>query len=246
MSKRYIISEVLPDDVAPAIRLSKNISETTGTYDAWIIREGLMTKTFVQPYNTEEAFELQFTLGSNYITFKDGSFTNTLNIALIRPGTVLSIESVPYVVLKFEPVTRRALVTPPLLADASGGAYLDAEVYLRPDLANTPVSVGFLDRLPGDCLDLELQASTITYLANTTNGSKDVTLAIINPTTINAMPGDYFILLGGADSLVDVGSGPGVFPIHQIVGGTTIRLADQLSATGTFRYGLRRKVPNEG
>ncbi len=248
-SRRYVITEVTPDDTNPTIRVTPVIAEVDGTYEGWVIREGVMTKTFPVPHTIAPTFRINATTGQNYINFVDsGLAINTIGIALIRPGSVFRLDGIPYTVLKWDRVNRRALVTPPLLATFTGHLLeLEGEVELRPEMASEPISVDFLDRMPGDALSLEIQASLTTGDdANTTATSTDITLTVATPSTIGARPGDYFILLEGADSLVDVGFGAGVFPIHQIVGGTTIRLADQLSATGTFRYGLRRKVPNEG
>ncbi len=245
ISRQYTIAAVAPDLLHPKVTLSEQPVELNGVYDVWIIREGVATNGIVQPYGTTESFRIVTTASSPYLVFTDvAAGDNSLNIALLRPGSTIDIGGTVYTVIWFEAANRRALVTP---TPASNATVTDATVYLRPDMGTTPVTVDFLDRMPGDMVELEIQASETTGdLANTSTSSTDVTLTVETPLTIGALPGDYFILLDGADSLVDVGAGTGAYVIHQIVGGTTIRLADQLTATGAFRYGLRRKVPNEG
>lgn len=247
VSKRYTITEVNPGGVAPNIRISPVPAEATATYTAWIIRKGLIAQGVVSPYgSTGEHFYVNIAAAADYINFVDaGAHINSwLNLSMLRPGDSIVIDSVPYTVLRYEPVNRRALVTPPLLTTATDK---QVTVVLRPDRPTTVVSIDFLDRFPSDSLQLDAIASLSTGdLASTTATSKDVTLTVENPTVLNAHAGDALVLLAGADSAIDIGFGPGVYPIHKITGGTTFHLMDALTATGTFRYGLRRKLPNEG
>lgn len=220
--------------------------EATGTYDAWVVREGLVPSGhIVPPGSSGEEFFVNATAAQSYINFFDlGSNVNSwLNLAIVRPGDQIIIDHVPYEVMRWEPSLRRALVSTPLLT-----SYTDKQVTLkhRPGRGSTPVSMDFLDRLPSDYLELSLVSSLTTGDdAQTLAGSTDVTLSVEAFDGLAVRPGDLLVLLEGGDSTVDVGNGAGVFPIKEILGATA-RLMDALTTTGSFRYAIRRKVPNEG
>lgn len=246
-SRRYIISEVNPDDFEPTIRLKDLPVEASGTYTGWIIREGLLTNGHVSPYGETHTFITDTTAGQPYINFLNSGFVGferSLNIALIRPGSEIEIAGYPYVVLKNEPENNRVLVTPTpsVTATTSSGVV----VRLRPDMASTPLPMDILDRMPGDMLELELQGQ-LSEAVNTTGTLNDVILGGAYTTTeLGIRPGDYFLILEGPDSLVDVGHGPGAFVVHKVLYPYTITLADAMTSSGTVNYGIRRKVPNEG
>lgn len=247
VSKKYTVIEVFPDDTNPTLTLLPEPDEASDTYTAWVIREGLMTSGHIEPPGSSgELFYADVTIFTNYVEFIDaGAHINSwLNLALLRPNDILTIEGIPYTVLRFEPGARQAVVTPAILASATDVA---VTVTHRPNRPSTPISVDFLDRLPSDYLELAMVSSlTVGDDAQTTATSTDVTLSVETFSGLLVRPGDYLVLLEGADSLIDTGHGDGVYPIREIVGGTTARLIDQLTATGSFRYGIRRKVPNEG
>lgn len=246
VSKAYKIVTVSPSLVSPSITLSTAPIETTGSYSAWIIREGVMTSGEIEPVGSPgEVFYANASTSSDYFNFVDaGSHLNSwLNLALLRPGSTITVDSVTYTVVRFEPSTRRAAVTPPLLA-----TYSNKQVFvsLRPSRPTTPVSTDFLDRIPGDRLQLELVSSLLTGdNVQTTNSSSTVSLTVQSLSSV-AKNGDYLQIFGGADSIRDVGHGPGIFPIIAFIDSTHARLLDQLTVTGTFQYGIIRKTPNEG
>jgi hypothetical protein len=251
VSHRYTVIEVHPG-VTPTVKLSANISEATGSYTAWIVREKLIhsgvVSPAVNPYSGNlGVFHGTCTSGTRYFNFVDVTSTfynDWLNIALIRPGDALTLNGITYVIMRFEPANRRVLVTPSLLTNEANAV---VTVTLRADRGRSTVAFDFNERLPADYLQLEMDASLSTGdNANTSNGSTDVTLTVNTFSGLLTLPGDYLILRAGADSTRDVGYGQGVFPIQEIIGGTTARLMDQLTVTGTFRYGIRRNLPNEG
>lgn len=245
VSKRYTITETNPGS-SPTLSISPVPSESSAQYTAWVTRERLIPKGIISPSGSAgERFYVSTTVAGDFINFIDTglNINSWLNLSMLRPGDTITISSIPYTVMRYEPVNRRALVTPPLLTNETNK---EVFITLRPERSITTVSIDFLDRMPGDYLQLELHASvSVGDLANTTNTSKDVTLTVETPATISAIPGDLLTILAGTDSLRDVGFGAGVFPIHKIVG-TTIHLMDALTVTGTFKYGLRRRVSNEG
>ncbi len=246
VSKVYTVLAVTPSLVSPQITVTPSPSESTGSYSAWIVREGFMTSGQIEPPGSSgELFYVAGTSGARYLNFVDtGSHLNSwLNTALIVAGSKITIDNIPYTVIRYEPSTRRAAVTPQLLATYSDKLAL---VDLRPDRPTTSASVDFIDRIPTDSLNLEIVSSLTTGDDVQTNtGSADTVLTVQHFSALGVRPGDYLHILEGADSTRDVGHGPGIFPVIQRTG-DTVSLLDQMTATGSFRYGILRKVPNEG
>lgn len=104
--------------------------------------------------------------------------------------------------------------------------------------ATTPVGLDYLGLMgPKEVLDMALVGAG----AGTTALSKDVTLVDApNPALLNILPADFLALLSGADSLVDVGYGPGLYPIVEVTA-TLVRLAADLTATGSFLWKIIRR-----
>lgn len=245
VSARYTILSVSPGS-SPTVVISSGPGESSGTYDAWVVRNGLMTSGEIEPPGSAgEVFYVSGTVADNHINFVDtGSHRNSwLNVALLQPGSVIVIDSIPYEVLQLEPGLRRVVVTQPLLAN-----YTDKQVTidLRPGRPIVPISIDFLDRLPSDYLVLELVSSVTTGdNIQSTGGSPTATLTVATFSDMGVVPGDYLQILEGSDSTRDVGYGAGIYPIESASGSVAI-LTVNLLATGTFRYGIIRKVPNEG
>lgn len=240
----YNIIKVTPDLVTPTLTLDKVIGETTGAYSAWVVRPSLLLSNCVTPFGSGgETFYINTTANAYHIDFFDlGAHNNSwLNVALLQPGSQITVGSDTYTVADIQPGLRRAYVYPATPATLTDQV---ATISLVPDASNVPISVDFLDRVPNDRIQLDLQASATTGdKANTTALSTDVTLTVENFGTLGTLPGDFFVLLEGGDSTVDKGYGAGVFPIVELVGGgATARLSQALSATGTFRYGIRRNT----
>lgn len=244
VSKQYTIVKVTPSGTNPEIVLDRAISESTGLYNAFVVREGLIPRGVITPYGeTTPEFYASTVSGSFYVNFIDtvGGSNSWLNVALIRPGDIIRISGIPYEVQRLEIGSRRAFVLPQLLVSISN-QQIDLE--LRPDRASTVAGIDFLNRTPNDYVELAIE--DIIGTVNTINGSSDVELTTESFLNLLIKPGDRLILLEGGDSLIDVGHGPGVFPIREIMGASTARLMDTLTSTGSFRYRLQRKIPNEG
>lgn len=225
--------EVLPEPV-----------ETTGTYTAWIIRESLLIGGVVTPPNSSgESFYADLNTGDGFVQFADaGAHVNSCNnLSLLRKGDIITIDGLPHYVLRFYPEDLRAYVTPNISVTDTDH---EVQVTLRPERPTTPISTNFLDRLPSDYLQLDLLSSPTTGDdASTTAASATVDLTVETFSNLGAVPGDYLLILEGPDSLIDVGDGPGVFMIAEITGGgNTCRLIEDLTNTGTVRYGIRRSV----
>jgi hypothetical protein len=245
VSAVYTIVSVAPGS-SPTLVVSVGPAEASGTYDAWVIRNGLLTSGKIDPPNSAgEVFYVSGTSTDTHINFVDtGSHLNSwLNVALLGPGSKVTIDGIPYEVLQFEPGLRRVDISTALLAN-----YTDKQVTvdLRPGRPAVPISVDFLDRLPSDYLELELASSLTTGdSVQSTSGSGTVTLTVETFSGLGVHPNDYLQFLSGAESTRNVGYGPGIFPIQSISGSSATLLVKPLT-TGTFRYGIIRKVPNEG
>lgn len=78
--------------------------------------------------------------------------------------------------------------------------------------------------------------------AYTTNGSPVVSFGTLpNPAHSGVLPGDMLVLLDGGNASVDVGYGPGVFPIAQ-VSSSNVRLTLPLTSTGAAHWKVRRTL----
>ncbi len=240
----YTVAFVSPGS-SPTIELSSNPSETSGTYSAWVIRDGLMTSGIIEPPESPgEVFYASGTSGDFHITFTDtGSHVNSwLNVSLIRPGTVITVDGIPYQVLDLERSIRRAAISPVLTSTFSDK---QVTVDIRPDRSSVPVAIDFLDRLPSDHLDFTVVPSITTGdSVQSTSGSNTVTLTAQSFSDIGMAPGDYLQFMSGAEATRDVGHGPGIFPIRSIAGSSAFLFTKPLT-TGTFQYQLIRKMPND-
>lgn len=255
-SRIYTIVEVVPSLTTPYVVVVPEPIEASGSYDSWIVRESLMTSGIVQQFDVpSDGFRVDASAFSPYLTFSDLISPNDwLNICLLRPGDVVTVQDLPYIVLRREIGSRRILVSPTPTLGMSGE---EAQLTLRPYRSSTPISVDFLDRLPGDYLELTLAtADSSSEELLTSAGSPDVQSStgtnfngdpLTTTDELIVRPGDDVVLLEGPDSTVDVGHGLGVFPVHAILaGGTQLRLMRDLTTTGGFRYAIRRKAPDEG
>lgn len=258
-SRIYTILEVNPSLLTPYVVIAPDPIEVTGVYDAWVIREGLMTSGVVTQYAVDSGdFFVNTVAFSPFFEFDDTAGDNDwLNICLIRPGDTITFQGLPHVVLRNEPWLRRVQVYPAPEVTVSGEAITLTQ---RPGLPSTPVSFDFLDRVPSDYLELTLVVSNASLDTLTTSiGSPDVqssigtnfngspTPAVGGSVDLIVRPGDQVIFQEGPESTRDIGHGPGIFPIREVLaGGTQLRLVENLAATGNYRYAVRRKIPNEG
>jgi hypothetical protein len=242
VSRVYTIIAV--DSVDQSLTVMPDPSEASGTYDAWIVREGIMTSGVIEPFGSSgEEFYIAADDEDLIINFEDtGSNVNSwLNVALLKAGSIIDIDGVPHIVLSFDQSSRRAYIFAFV-----AGTHADKQVTinLRPEKPTTPASVDFGERTPSDSLELELVSSETTGdLLATQSGMIDVS-PTVEPIRSFARPGDFVHILEGADSIRDIGFGPGVFPIHSYFDSDPeAHLTEPLTATGTFRYGIIRKVP---
>lgn len=240
-SKPYTVAWV--DIDGPALELDRDAAEATASYTGWIIRDSLLPNGPVAPYGTTPRFFVNTSVGDQEVVFNDsgGDINSWHNVSLLELGSILQIEGLPYFVLQYDPTTRTAYVTPPAASTLTGE---EIDIYPRPARPTTPASLDFLDRVPDDYLELDFLSSPTTGDdADTTATSDTVDLTVETFSNLKVNPGDLFLLLEGPDSLVDVGYGDGAYLIAEITGGgNTARLINELTSTGTYRYGIRRRV----
>jgi len=240
VSNVYTVISVSPDALLPEIEVTPTPTEASTSYFAWVIRDSLMTGGTVIPYGSTEDFYADTNAGDNIIQFTDGGGTTSWgNVSLIKTGDLVEIAGVTHEILWLDRATNQAYVTP-----APAGTVLATQVYLtlRPNRPSTPISVDFLDRIPEDYLELDLISSpTVGDDVSTTATLDTVSLTVETFANLNAVPGDFLLILEGPDSSIDVGYGDGVYPIVE-VSGASATLMFQLSSTGTYQYGIRRRV----
>lgn len=102
----------------------------------------------------------------------------------------------------------------------------------------TTVAFDHLSRGPQDRATLALEGAAATTTASTDT----VSLAeIANPATGGILPADMLAILSGADSTVDVGYGPGLYPIVE-VSSSDVRLGVDLSSSGSVGWQIIRSA----
>jgi hypothetical protein len=216
---RYLVAEVLESTsgVWDIITLDQNAGIPTGSYDCRIERPVLLTSNV-------ETFEVTST-GVENITATD----NVLN-GLASIGDELHIDGVPYTI--FDSVN---LWVTPIIPAGTHDAVL-----VRKGRGETPIT---WDQSRFDPLDsVELSLTDPGGSASCTNGSSEVTLSSFNPRDqLLARPGDLLVLTSGTNSTVDVGYGPGVYPVVE-VSSTILGLSVALGTTETVGWKLIRRA----
>lgn len=240
VSKIYTVISVSPDALFPEIEITPTPSETSASYFGWVVRNSLMTGGVITPYGSVEDFYVATIAGSNLIQFIDGSGnTSWGNVALIEIGDTVKISGVVHEILWLNRTTNQAYVTP---APTSTSPEILVNLTLRPNRSLTPISTNFLDRVPEDYLELGLISSpTVGDDVSTTATLPVVSLTVETFANLKVVPGDFLLILEGPNSSVDVGYGNGVYPIVT-VSGASATLMFPLSSTGTYQYGIRRRV----
>ena len=197
--------------------LSAPVSDS-GNYN--IVRKSLLESPYLQDW-------AQGTLVSNGSIYT--SLTNGFFGALLEAGDEILVTGGNQHLQVLDP-TRLGFV--PVLP---AGTYT-VSVCKRGHYAS-PVSVDHIATLgPGEQVDTTLISSTqCTY---NTDGTQ--VLLGSDPSTMNILPGDFLILNQGGNSTVDVGYGPGVYPIVA-VSHTAVVLAATLSSGDVSTWSIRRR-----
>lgn len=151
-------------------------------------------------------------VGDNFITMSD-----TRVQALADIGDELRVTTGGnrrYTILD----VKNLYVTPPLPAGT-------VEVELcKKGQRSGPLCLDHLDFDPLDPITVGLKETT-TDAAVCTSGSRDVTLrswegagphVVLDPSVVGVKPGDLLVLYNGGNSLVDIGYGPGIYPIVEV------------------------------
>lgn len=243
------------------ITVTPAVVEAGGTYTGNIRREGIETQ-YLGNDESDTPFTAAFATGSAAVVFDPGS-SDLDQLSFVRPEDTIILGSFVFNILDFDPSTLTAYVDPkPTFTSAS-----ESVAIWRPSRQGTPIGFAFTERIPDECVDLELQRTTGPLLApppsppyvggvdpadylngvlladlQTTATSPDVDSATGEDfDALGIVPGDLLVLLDGTDSVVDIGYGTGVYPIQELPDVNTLRLTRPLTATGTFKYGIRRR-----
>lgn len=272
------------------LTLKNPVVEATGSWQACIVREGLLQKYFFQKKADPAALVATFFSGSSRVTF-DGGLSDTRQVGLLRPGDILQPVttvgegSKSYIILDWQPSTFTAYVTPtPDFSSVGEGVKALLPGRGRGD---SPITADLFDRTPSDYLKLYIYRRLSSTFTNdptqpdlydpdevspgnnnptavphaasqvpsgrdllTTSGSNLVsTVSGENFATMNVCPGDYLVILEGADASTDNGYGAGLFVVAGLASSTQIQLTQNLTVTNTspgILYGIVRIKPNEG
>lgn len=161
-----------------------------------------------------------------------GALSNLLVQGLLEPGDELEVDDGAYGRLTVLDPFRNYFV--PVLP---AGPY--TVKVCKKGHTETPIGFDHLEKFdPGEQVDVSLVDTTG---AGTTVGLPTVTFtALANPAAMGVLPGDILALLSGADSAIDVGYGPGLYPIVE-VSATNVKLAGNLTASGSFAWKIIRR-----
>lgn len=236
-SRQYKIADF---DGGTAAILNGNVVETGGTYAGYVWREGLVTKYLL---NTDVAtpFTAGFTSGNAGVVFVGGS-SDLTQLSFIKINDVIIRGADVFTVIDYNPATLTAYVTP----TPGFSAAAQAVKIWRPYKAATVISDDILDRMPEESLFLTMRLLAGDQDLTTTSASADVTtVSGENFVTLGVLPGDFLVVLAGADSTVDIGYGAGIYPIRNMPSATSLRLTRALTVTNAapgIRYGIQRRM----
>jgi len=217
------------------------VVEVGGTYSAHVWREALVTKYFGNS-SSDTPFHAGFSNTSPDIVFVAGT-SDLTQLSFLKMGDQITRGSDVFTVVDYDSATLTAHVFPPSTFTAAAQAVSIS----RPYRATTPISADLLERMPEEALFLKLQRPIGSQDLTTTNGSAVVsTVSLLNFVALGIIPGDFLVVLAGADSTRDIGYGAGIFPILSLPSTTTMQLTRPLTVTNVapgIRYGIQRKKP---
>jgi hypothetical protein len=238
-SHKYTISSF--DRTLGQATVQPAILEAGGTYNGIVWREALVPKYFNSLVG-DTPYTAGFTSGSASVVFTAGS-SDLNQLSFIQPGDNIIRGTDTFTVLDFNPAALTAYVTPLPGFSAAGQA---VKVW-RPYRGETPISVDLIDRMPDELFILDLRIPAGQQDLTTTAASPNVgTVSGRNFNALGIRPGDYLVILAGADSSRNIGYGPGIFPILSLPSNTTLRLTRPLTANNPapgIRYGIQRRKP---
>ena len=124
--------------------------------------------------------------------------------------------------------------TPPLPSGIHSGVRL-----VKKNRPATTIAFDHVEKYdPTDVLEMALVETAND--ANCTNGSDQVSFSTYDPTELLARPGDFLVLTSGGNSTVDVGHGPGVYPIRKVTL-AGVFLTGALTASGPAAWKILRR-----
>lgn len=238
-SQKYLICDFNP--TTNQIVLSRTVAEATGTYSGHIWRDGLTTQYLLNTA-TDTPFTAGFTNGNSGVVFVAGS-SDLAQLSFIKIGDHINRGTDTFLVLDYDPTALTAYVTPTPTFTASAQPVSISREY-RPA---TPISPGTLESMPVDELFLTIKQPTGQSDLTTTASSATVgTISGRNFVSLGIRPGDFLVVLAGADAARNIGYGAGIFPILSLPSTTTLSLTRPLTANSPgpgLQYGIQRRKP---
>lgn len=235
----------------PSITLDRPVTETTGTYVVSIYREPMLTQSFDHVPDTP-FITLNTTAGQQTGVFHGGGDIGA--VCLINPGdtVILADSEEEFTVVDWDPTIAKVWFTPPALSTAGHSAFIERRT--MPVASGSRLSLDLLDSIPSDFLSLKVYRRSVASggagpdLTTTATSATVTTVSGLNfDTGLGVVPGDYLVVLEGADSTRDIGYGAGIFPILT-VSGVNLVLTRPLTATNAapgVLYGIQRRRANE-
>jgi hypothetical protein len=218
------------DLTTTTITLDRNFEEMTSFYDFVIYRSGLLTKYLLS--DDSYIFTGTLTNGNPWI-----NVALSPEKSIIKKGdTLYNDKYSPFEILDYDETFPGVYVTPtPTVTDA-----VQAKIFRNSAPEGFPSDITLIDLQDVPSIDIVPNTSTSTTVA----GSDIVTFSLGTDLSVwKTMPGDFFIVTAGPDSLVDIGYGLGVYVIAEVQTIAQIKLTRPLSANiNILNYKIRRTV----
>lgn len=217
VSRNYRINSVS----GTSIVLDNSIVELSANYDFVCYRDGLLTTTLLQ--TTDFPFNGMFTSGNSLVPIS-GPFEEML----VKKGDVLvRNDGATFDIYDFNEATQNVYIIPP----APDNTVLPLRIERRYKANSFPIDVDLLTtsdevKLIINTTDLMTQYSVTTASSDVVDFSMAIDLSIWN-----ILPGDFYKILTGPDSSIDIGYGPGVYVIAIINSITQLTLTRPLTST---------------
>lgn len=244
-SYEYTVTGVYRNgDTEARVYLEPSLREATGSYSAVVVRPALLCKSKMGPSRAAPTIPITGQAGAFRVTVGGGVPASWLEVALLRPRDRLTYGTRTHEILHVVRETGELVINPTLGEDLDG----QAVTLERAGRRDTPIRLDLLEDIPEDVLELELTPDEGKAVYHLPSGALTTLVTATNVQDFGELgvrPLDFVRLVEGPDALVDVGYGPGYFPIRRVLYGTALELCVPLSGSTPedgYSYSLIRRI----
>ena len=211
------------------ITLEDPIIESTNSYNFVIFRDGLLTKYLLSD-STSYPFTINFFIGNPWV-----DVTNSINLLIAKKGDTLQTSTgTNYEIVDFDETANMLYLNPtPSFTGADNCQIIRGYI-----------SEGFSVDINTICIQdvVEIEVLPTASTADCISGSETVTFSGgTNLTDWNVLPGDFFKLYTGTDSIIDIGYGEGIYVIAECTSSQVTLTRPLVQTQNTATYGLIRR-----